>query len=78
MKENLSQNRLRKTYEIYKRNYQKGFKGAFGLQNSKYYTKQYKKEQHNARENNTKQIFMPLNNFLFYMIFGGRNAILVF
>jgi len=52
--------------------------GAFGLQNSKYWTKQYKVEQHNTRQKNTGQIFMVLNNFLFYMIFGGRNAILVF
>jgi len=25
------------------------FKGSFGLQNSKYWTKQYKTEQHNTR-----------------------------
>jgi len=40
--------------------------------------KKYKAEQHNTRQNNTEQIFIGLNNFLFYMIFEGRNAILVF
>jgi len=45
--------------------------GAFGLQNSKYYTKQYKKEHHNTRENNTGQIFMALNNFLYFIRFLG-------
>jgi len=52
--------------------------GAFGLQNSKYWTEQYKTEQHNTRQNNTEQIFMVLNNLLFHMIFEERNASLVF
>jgi len=52
--------------------------GAFGLQNSMYWTEQYNAEQHNTRHNRAGQIFMLLNNFLFYMIFGGQNAILVF
>jgi len=47
--------------------------GVFGLQNSKDLTEQYKTEQHN-----TSEIFMTLDNFLFYTIFGGRNVILVF
>jgi len=52
--------------------------GVFGVQNSKDWTEQYKTEQHNTRHNNTCEIFMTLDNFLFYTIFGGRNAILVF
>jgi len=36
---------------------------VFGLQNSKYWTKQYKTKQHNTKQNSTKQIFMTLNNF---------------
>jgi len=52
-------------------------KGAFDLQNSNYSIEQYKTEQHNIRQNNTWQIFIALNNILFYTIFGRQNVILV-
>ena len=35
-------------------------------------------EQHNARQNSTRQTFIVMNNFLSYTMFGGQKAISVF